>query len=266
MKLIKVFALLLALSSCTDWQYTYDEPKTGSGTSLITMPIELTPQDLGMPEPESRQLGALARVGGPLEPGTYTYFFKDCEYDRQQYTILQFKLYETLTTNIHFIKGPSWEESDIRLICSDEFGWVSYLGTDIFKLPKEQWTTSLGQLYSPQYVEYATKHEIWGHLINGMEHEQHNSRAGIKWNMPELYKYFKKNYNWDPARVDLWLKRDVRLELSLGDVFDAESFMLYLYDCSLITDGVGCGTFNYVPSKGDIRFFQRNHGTPAQPN
>ena len=240
-----------------------EPPKSppSSEVPLSIIPPEMSPEDVLGYDARQKQLGFIHQETKPLRTGEYTVAFKDCSYDRVKFTMNILQFYETFTDSVTFVAWPgSWEDANVRYICSDKYGWVSYSGTDIFLLPKNQWTTSLGKEYNPTYVLYATMHESWGHLINGADHEQHNYiGGGMNWNMPKLYAYFNKLYGWSPERVDKWVNRQKELHL-VGSDFDPDSFMLYVYDCGLTLDSVGCGTFNYVPSPTDIKYMQKNHG------
>lgn len=202
---------------------------------------------------------AAYRKGMALDAGTYTYYFEACDYYRAQYVELQLDYYESLTTDIHFKKGKSWESSDFRIICADSLGFTSFMGKDIFLLDSTHWTTSLGEEYYYSYVQYATQHELFGHCIMGLDHEHHNRKGrAIDWNREVLDASFKKRFGWDSDRVTQWINRFETGYVSTD--FDPKSFMMYVYDCSFTNDGYGCGHFNYIMSMKDIETAWRLHG------
>lgn len=272
--LIVIF--LIGCEAATDRQTTDDRLTDRAQSVDYVIPPEVLPVlTVDNVKPEYRDLfadvddglpvaRAAYRVGIPLDTGTYTYYFQDCDYSRQQYTELQIQYYEKITKDIHFVKGESWESSDIRIICADSLGYTSFAGKDIFKLDSTHWTTSLGKEYYPAYVQYATQHELYGHLFCGLDHEHHNRKGrAIDWNRDVLDASFKKRFGWDSDRVTQWINRQQVGYISTD--FNPSSFMMYVYDCSFTNDGFGCGQFNYLPSKVDIETFWSLHGNGLKP-
>ncbi len=187
-----------------------------------------------------------------LDTGTYTYAYsRGMPYNYVQAVDVFLEELDTRTKYLHFKRVSDWESADFRFLHDETLGWTSYHGKDIFKIPRDRYTTTFGKNYSHTFVAYAIRHEIVGHLILGAEHEQHNRQGDpIDWNMPALYAYRYKHYGEDKDQVDSWvvIRDNEKFE---GTDFDPNSIMLYYYPCELVNDNRGCDVFNYFMSNQD---------------
>jgi serralysin len=132
---------------------------------------------------------------------------------------------------------------DIRISFDPALGSWSYLGTDIFIIPKNEPTMNLGWREKDHNVVI---HEFC-HALN-MSHEH---LRGVNWDKEKVYKYFADR-GWSKSMVDNNLFNFQEAKYDVTD-FDSESIMLYSLPCNLTKDGKNCGKRNTKLSKGDIK-------------
>lgn len=128
--------------------------------------------------------------------------------------------------NIHFefVSGDA-SDADIRIAFIPKQAW-SYVGTDALTVPRDEPTMSLGPL-TPQSSDSTCARYVlheFGHAL-GMLHEHQSPAAGVPWDEPAVYEYYRATYGWDTAMVDANV-------LSVADhtnftEFDRWSIMLY---------------------------------------
>lgn len=131
---------------------------------------------------------------------------------------------------------------DVRITFNPANGAYSYVGTDIFRVPRDQETMNIG--FIDRYHSVVI-HE-WLHTLNF----SHEHLRGINWDRDKVYDFFA-DIGWSRADVDNNLFEFDPDEMDYSDI-DVDSIMLYGLPCSLTTDGKNCGVNNIVMSQGDI--------------
>lgn len=131
----------------------------------------------------------------------------------------------------------------VRISFNPRIGSWSYVGTDIFKIPKGEPTMNLGWQESSHRVVI---HE-WCHTLN-MSHEH---VRGINWDKPKVYSYFSK-IGWDKAAVDNNLFFFNEQVHDADEVIDQDSIMFYYFPCELTLDNQNCENNNSKLSARDI--------------
>ncbi len=95
------------------------------------------------------------------------------------------------------------QDAELRVAFNPHDGCWSYIGTDAKTQARTLPTINLSILgwdkVPSDYSKYVL-HEF-GHAI-GCIHEHSTPIAGIKWNRPVVYEYYKSKFDWDKPKVD----------------------------------------------------------------
>jgi Matrixin len=159
--------------------------------------------------------------------------------------------------NIRF-KFVKSSDEEIRISFEADPGSWSALGTDALVrtyFPKHQPTMNFGWLRddtADTEYERVVVHEF-GHAL-GAIHEHQSPKAGLKWNVAEVYRYFSgpPNY-WSKEDIDFnVLQRYSKTQVN-ATKFDRISIMLYHFDGSLFEDGKGTHENDHL-SAADKKF------------
>lgn len=142
--------------------------------------------------------------------------------------------------NIHF-RFTENPKSEIRIKFDQNEGSWSYIGTDALVVPFKQPTVNFGWLDDDtDQTEYnrVVYHELAaGHTLGNL-HEHNSPAAGIKWNKPVVYKYFKGPPNgWSREDVDINLFYTYDKTLTQYSSFDPLSIMCYAIPAEFTLDG-----------------------------
>lgn len=157
-------------------------------------------------------------------------------------------------TNLTFKPVPVAAEANIRIVFHDGGGGSSYIGRDCLNV-KQQATMDLGIIgQSPDEQRRVVLHEF-GHAV-GLIHEHQNPAAGIPWDRPKVYSYFKATDGWTPQQVDSNIFDRYAHNITQYSAFDRQSIMLYGVPPQLTTDGRGL-PWNRVLSPTDEAYLRR---------
>lgn len=74
--------------------------------------------------------------------------------------------------------------------------------------------------------DYSTVLHEFGHAL-GCIHEHQSPAAGIQWNRPAIYAWYKDNTNWTPEEVDINFFNTISATSTQYSVFDPSSIMIY---------------------------------------
>lgn len=104
--------------------------------------------------------------------------------------------------NLQFVVSSD-DDAEVRITFLPQFICRSQIGTNALAIKPGQSTMTLGLFNGlelrPDYRRYVL-HEF-GHAI-GCVHEHQTPAAGIKWNLPVVYSYYKQLCGWDVAQVN----------------------------------------------------------------
>jgi Astacin (Peptidase family M12A) len=155
------------------------------------------------------------------------------------------------------------KNSAVRVSFAADDGSWSYVGTDCLTIAKDEPTMNYGWLEDDtEETEYnrVVVHEF-GHAL-GAIHEHQNPKAGIKWNLPMVYKVFSgPPNNWSKEEIDFNIVKKYSLDQLNATKFDRLSIMLYSFPAELIVGGVATPE-NTKLSSGDKRFIKKMYPKP----
>ncbi|WP_025110893.1 M12 family metallopeptidase [Pseudomonas sp. H1h] len=126
-------------------------------------------------------------------------------------------------TNLTF-KFDDGQAGEIRISTTDDVS-NSYLGTDALLVPSDLPTLRLG--IDPDHVEFdlTVLHEF-GHAL-GMQHEHQHPSANIPWDVPKVYEYYNRHFQWTVEDVDKNIFNTLDVSTSLKGPYDKSSIMHY---------------------------------------
>lgn len=132
----------------------------------------------------------------------------------------------------------------------------SVVGRDNLSVPPNEPTMLLNLAgLTPDEVRRKALHEF-GHAL-GWIHEHQSPAAGINWDKPKVYAFFKgPPNNWSEADVDRNIFRLYSANSTNYSPYDPDSIMHYDVDPSLTTDGIGVTAQN-VLSATDMKYARR---------
>ncbi|MEO7993900.1 MAG: M12 family metallopeptidase, partial [bacterium] len=133
--------------------------------------------------------------------------------------------------NLLFNEHP---KAEIRIAFDTKDGSWSYVGMDALAFPPSQPTMNYGWLTpTTELDEYkrVVLHEF-GHAL-GCIHEHQHPKAGIPWDKPKAYAYYKATNGWSPAEVDEQVFGRYDVSTTNFSAYDKKSIMHYAVDDSL---------------------------------
>lgn len=154
--------------------------------------------------------------------------------------------------NIKFI-GTNDPEAVIRISFTPGPSW-SYLGTDAFKAPKDQATMNLGWVTHDIDVDVLRSLvlHVFGHVL-GLSHEHHVPMDGIKWNVPEVRRYYAGSPNFlDEQQIEKLFLDKYKVDQINGVRFDPASIMRMPIPAAWTRNGYSVG-WNRGISEEDSR-------------
>lgn len=127
--------------------------------------------------------------------------------------------------------------AEIRIACTIGDGSWSYLGTDALVISHTKPTMNYGWFTetTPDAEYSRTVMHEFGHAL-GAIHEHQHPQAGIPWNRPVVYQYYKSTQGWSKAEVDAQIFAKYNLNLLNASVYDKTSIMHYPIDKQLLLD------------------------------
>lgn len=132
-------------------------------------------------------------------------------------------------------------DAEIRVSFRRAGSW-SALGTDSLltnAFPKSDPTMNYGWLRddSPETEWQRVVLHEFGHALSAI-HEHQNPKAGIKWNLAEVYRTFSgPPNNWSRAQIDFNIVQKYSVDQLNATNFDPKSIMLYAFPGNLIAGG-----------------------------
>jgi hypothetical protein len=141
----------------------------------------------------------------------------------------------TKTGSISFVGTNG--SGDVR-ISRGGGGYWSYLGTDIFHIPKNRQTMNLqGFTMNTPESEYkrVVRHET-GHTL-GFPHEHMRKILVSRIDPPKAYKWFLETYGWDKATVDAQVLTSLDEATLMSTPADQDSIMCYQLPGLITKDG-----------------------------
>jgi len=153
--------------------------------------------------------------------------------------------------NITFADDP---DAEIRISFQADAGSWSAIGNDCLissYFPAYQPTMNFGWLRDDTddtEYERVVVHEF-GHAL-GCIHEHQSPTEDLKWNADAVYQAFSgpPNY-WSKDEIDHNILQKYSPEGISATSFDTDSIMLYQFDGSLFTDGVGTPLNTHLSDK-----------------
>jgi len=131
--------------------------------------------------------------------------------------------------------------AEVRISFRQSGSW-SALGTDSLltnAFPKSQPTMNYGWLRdntAESEWRRVVLHEF-GHALSAI-HEHQNPKAGIKWNLAEVYRVFSgPPNNWSKSMIDFNIVQKYQVDQLNATDFDPKSIMLYAFPGALIASG-----------------------------
>lgn len=155
-----------------------------------------------------------------------------------------------INLSIVFVKG---KQGDIRITTNPEGGFYSAIGTDSLAFSDDEATMNLTTNTSIDYLITSTKHEF-GHAL-GLSHEHQHPDAGIPWNKPKVYEFYRKHQKWTRKEIYHNVLRKVPDRDFFKTPYDAKSIMHYEVENEL-TDGDWSTSENSDISDGDIKLIK----------
>jgi len=108
--------------------------------------------------------------------------------------------------NLKFLWLDGNYESMIRVSFAGSSSW-SYIGTDCLMVQRDYPTMNIDTVRmrasmqgNERDARYLVLHEF-GHML-GLQHEQHNPKAEIPWDLDEMYRFHEGELGWSRAEVE----------------------------------------------------------------
>jgi len=138
--------------------------------------------------------------------------------------------------NVKFVFGSD-PNAEIRITCTSDGSSWSYLGTDALVIPKNKPTMHYGWFVenTPEDEFSRTTLHEFGHALGAL-HEHQHPIAGIPWNRPAVYEYYKQTQGWSKADVDAQIFFKYDLNQTNSSQYDKSSIMHYAIEKKLLID------------------------------
>lgn len=152
--------------------------------------------------------------------------------------------------NLQFEFDAAVSTAEVRVSFSKPGAW-SFIGTDCLGIPKNQPTMNFG------FISEGTVLHEFGHML-GCIHEHQHPEAGIPWDEPKVYAYYKgPPNNWDQATVRTNLFEKYGKDITQFSAYDTKSIMHYAVDGALLKDPSKAVGWNDVLSPSDIDYVKK---------
>jgi hypothetical protein len=210
------------------------------------------PPDIGPHRASAIRLGAQKWLNGTVLH--YCFLDHDAEPswqwqdDQKGIVQLAFQTWQAFGIGVTFAKVADASDAELVIGClQDNRSW-SYVGTDVLKYKDLGRTMNYGWDLTTDWGKATALHEI-GHAI-GMSHEHQSPKAGIVWDEPKVYEYFRGPPNdWKDAAILSNIIQKLDTSEVEGSDWDPQSIMEYPFKPGLIkapkpynTDGIGENT------------------------
>ena len=148
-----------------------------------------------------------------------------------------FQHWKELGIGLVFEEVADREDAEVRIGFLQGDGSWSYVGRDVVDKapdPNER-TMNFGWDLTTDYGWDTALHEI-GHTL-GFPHEHQNPNAGIVWDEPAVYRYFRGHPNfWNDAKTNWNVLRKLSSAEVGGSPWDPNSIMHYEFEPGLIKE------------------------------
>jgi len=155
--------------------------------------------------------------------------------DQQDVVRQAFEEWKDLGIGLELEEVTSREEAEIRIGFDHRDGSWSYVGRDVIDhgADPDKRTMNFGWDLTTPYGWDTALHEI-GHTL-GFPHEHQNPLAGITWDEPRVYDYFRgPPNNWDDNTIEWNILRKLPEGAISGSDWDPNSIMHYSFEEGLI--------------------------------
>ncbi len=159
--------------------------------------------------------------------------------------------------NIELAFTSGNKKGNIRISFDKNDGSWSYVGTEILSIPKDEATMNFGWLTPTTNDEEYSRvvlHEF-GHSLACI-HEHSRPDAGIPWDIPKVYAYYKETDGWNKEEVDAQVFDKYDKDLIRGSKVDKKSIMMYPVPNELTKGNYEIG-WNTDLSKSDKEFIAK---------
>ncbi len=154
--------------------------------------------------------------------------------------------------------GTQTDIADVRISVTYDAGSWSYLGPDIFAIPKDQPTLNMGWIREDtddRELNRVFKHEFLHNA--GLGHEHQNPKGGLKWNVPAVLAYYMgPPNNWSEADVYQQVITPASVDQIIATRRDPKSIMHYAIDARFLLDPSQATTWNTTLSDRDKAFLK----------
>lgn len=150
-----------------------------------------------------------------------------------------------------YIRIPDGLATDISITFWEDGGGKSNIGSGSRQVAR----TGHPSMHLPLSGDTRVVLHEFGHAL-GLHHEHLSPSAGIKWNVPAVYEYYRVHYGWTREDVDNNVLSKLSATITNYTEFDPASIMLYAIPAELTLDGFSTG-WNRELSATDKAFIAR---------